>query len=212
MMRISRWSGWRAWWIMVLVKPLLSWNESHTFWLFVSGPLTPLPCPHLTCPTPTEQSYPLNHLTHSVCLRLYWPFHVLFHFLSKWHHWLPASCPISCRVCMFTTSITQPVFLSQICPRFPSLMGFPGGSDGKESAYNAGDPGLIPGLGRSPGEANGYLLQYSCLENFRDRGAWQTTVHGIRVGHNWATNTHIYTNFIQLFWELCKMMYIKCLG
>ena len=46
---------------------------------------------------------------------------------------------------MFTTSITQPVFLSQICPRFPSLMGFPGGSDGKESAYNAGDPGLIPG-------------------------------------------------------------------
>ena len=85
-------------------------------------------------------------------------------------------------------------------------------SDGKESAYNAGDPGLIPGLGRSPGEANGYLLQYSCLENFRDRGAWQTTVHGIRVGHNWATNTHIYTNFIQLFWELCKMMYIKCLG
>ena len=44
-------------------------------------------------------------------------------------------------------------------------MGFPGGSDGKESASNAGDLGLIPGLGRSPGEGNGNLLQYSCLEN-----------------------------------------------
>ena len=54
--------------------------------------------------------------------------------------------------------------------------GFPGGSDGKESAYNAGDPGPIPGLGRSPGEGN---LEYSCLENPMDRGAWQATVHGV---------------------------------
>ena len=50
-------------------------------------------------------------------------------------------------------------------------MGFPGGSDGNESACNAGDLGMIPGLGRSPGEGNGYPLQYSCLENFMDRGA-----------------------------------------
>ena len=49
---------------------------------------------------------------------------------------------------------------------------FHGGSDGKESVYNAGDPGLIPGWGRSPGEGNGNLLQYSCLENPMDRGAW----------------------------------------
>ena len=49
---------------------------------------------------------------------------------------------------------------------------FPGGSDGKASAYNAGDPGSIPGLGRSPGEGNGNPLQYSCLENPIDRGAW----------------------------------------
>ena len=56
---------------------------------------------------------------------------------------------------------------------------FPGGSDGKESACNAGDPGLIPGLGRSPGEGNGNPLQYSCLENSMDRGAWQATVHGV---------------------------------
>ena len=49
--------------------------------------------------------------------------------------------------------------------------GFPGGSDSKESACNAGDPDSIPGLGQSPGEGNGYLLQYSCLEKPMDRGA-----------------------------------------
>ena len=49
---------------------------------------------------------------------------------------------------------------------------FPDGSDGKASAYNAGDPGSIPGLGRSPGEGNGNALQYSCLANPIDRGAW----------------------------------------
>ena len=52
-------------------------------------------------------------------------------------------------------------------------MGFPGGSDRKESAYNAGDLGLIPESGRSPGERNGYLLEYAGLENSMDRGAWQ---------------------------------------
>ena len=51
-------------------------------------------------------------------------------------------------------------------------LGFPGGSDGKESACNAGDPGLIPGLGRSPGEGNGYSLQYSCLGNPEGREDW----------------------------------------
>ena len=50
--------------------------------------------------------------------------------------------------------------------------GFPGGSDSKASACNAGDPGSIPGLGRSPGEGNGNPLQYSCLENSMDGGAW----------------------------------------
>ena len=55
-------------------------------------------------------------------------------------------------------------------------MGFPGGSDGKESACNAGDLGLIPGLGRSPGEGNGNLLQCSSLENSMDRGTWQAAV------------------------------------
>ena len=58
-------------------------------------------------------------------------------------------------------------------------MGFPGGSEGKASACNAGGLGSIPGSGRSPGEGNGNPLQYSCLENPMDRGAWWATVHGV---------------------------------
>ena len=59
------------------------------------------------------------------------------------------------------------------------LNGFPDGSDSSESVCNAGDLGLIPGLGRSPGEGNGYPVQYSYLENCMDRGAWWATVHGV---------------------------------
>ena len=59
------------------------------------------------------------------------------------------------------------------------ILGFPGASDGKEFTCNEVDTGSIPGLGRSPGEGNGYPRQYSGLENSMDRGAWQATVHGI---------------------------------
>ena len=61
--------------------------------------------------------------------------------------------------------------------------GFPDGSDGKESAYNVGGLGLIPGAGRSPGEGHGNPLQYSCLENPIDRGAWQS-MGSQRVRHD----------------------------
>ena len=61
--------------------------------------------------------------------------------------------------------------------------GFPGGSDGKASACNVGDPGSISGLGRSPREGNGNPLQYSCLENSMDGGTWKATVH--RVTESW---------------------------
>ena len=61
----------------------------------------------------------------------------------------------------------------------PTSRGFLDGSDSKESACSAGDPGLVHGSGRSSGEGRGYPLQYSCLENCMDRGAWQATVHGV---------------------------------
>ena len=66
--------------------------------------------------------------------------------------------------------------------------GFPVDSDGKEPVCNARDLGLIPGLGRSPGEGNSYSLQYPCLENSMDRGGWRATVNGVsRAGHNLVT-------------------------
>ena len=64
-------------------------------------------------------------------------------------------------------------------PYSPSFRGFPGGSDDKASACNAGDPGSIPQLGRSPGGGNGYPLQYSCLKNSSEQGAWWATVRGV---------------------------------
>ena len=69
-------------------------------------------------------------------------------------------------------------------------LGFPGGSDGKESACNTGDPGSIPGSGRSPGEGNGNPLQYSCLENSKTEEPGRLGSMGSqRIGHNRATNT-----------------------
>ena len=79
-------------------------------------------------------------------------------------------------------------------------MGFPGGSDSKESVCNSGDMGSITRLGRSLGERNGNLLQYSCLENPMDGVAWRATVH--RVTKNWtwlSTNTHNTTQVISTF-------------
>ena len=61
----------------------------------------------------------------------------------------------------------------------PVLLGFPGGSNGKESACNAEDLGLIPGLGRYSGEGNSFPLHYCCLENPTDRGAWWAIIHGV---------------------------------
>ena len=81
----------------------------------------------------------------------------------------------------------------------------PGGSEDKVSACNEGDPGLIPGLGRSPEEGNGNPLQYSFLENPMDRGAWWATVHGSqRVGHDWVTS-------LTYLWFMCfKLLFFNC--
>ena len=74
---------------------------------------------------------------------------------------------------------------------FNYKFGFPGGLDGKESACNAGDPGLISGSGRSSGEGNGYPLQYPCLENSMDRGAWRIIVH--QVTKSWTSLSTTFT-------------------
>ena len=73
--------------------------------------------------------------------------------------------------------MAKPLYFRVRLPAF--LVGLSGGSDGKESACNAGDPGLIPGSGKSPEEGNGYPLLYSSQENSMDREACQATVHGV---------------------------------
>ena len=70
------------------------------------------------------------------------------------------------------------------------LTGLHGGPAGKESACNAGHPGLISGSGRSSGEGNGNPLQYSCLENSMDRGAWQFTVYGVARNYTQLSDFH----------------------
>ena len=80
----------------------------------------------------------------------------------------------------------------QLCchliPPSPLRRHFPGGSDAKESVCSAGDPGSIPGWGRSPVEGNGSPPQCSCLENSMDRGAWQVAVHGVTKSPTWLSD------------------------
>ena len=71
------------------------------------------------------------------------------------------------------------------------LIGFPAGSDGKESAFKAGDPGSVLGLGRSPGRGQGYPLQYSFLEDPVDRGAWRDAVHGVAESQMRLSDYHL---------------------
>ena len=72
------------------------------------------------------------------------------------------------------------------------IYGFPGGPVGKESACNVGDLGSVPGSGRSLGEGNGNSLQYSCLQNSMDRGAWWITVHGVTKSQTQLRDWHIH--------------------
>ena len=85
---------------------------------------------------------------------------------------------------------------------FPLWVGIPGGSEVKASACNAGDLGSIPGSGRSPGEGNGNPLQYSCLENPMDRGAWWATVHGVAKSRTRLSNLAFST--MGIYWDSCR--------
>ena len=84
-------------------------------------------------------------------------------------------------------------------------MGFPGGSEGNVSAYNARDLGLIPGSGRSPGEGNGNPLQYSCLENPMDGEAWLVTVHGVAKNRTRLSNFTFTSFFFFMKWTPCLL-------
>ena len=96
--------------------------------------------------------------------------------------------------------LSWPVWLIQLCLKNNNKACFGSWSCVsvvKGSAWNASDLGSIPGLGRSPGEGNGNPLQYSCLENLMDGGAWQNTVHGVaRVRHNLATKLQTTTSHV----------------
>ena len=109
---------------------------------------------------------------------------------------------------IFVSCISEALLLGTY--PFMIIICFPDDSDGKESAYNAGKLGSIPGLGRSSGEGNGYPPWYACLENSMDWGAWQVTVQGWqRVRHDWATHTFTFTAswlvwcFLQYKMTLC---------
>ena len=79
------------------------------------------------------------------------------------------------------------------CGTYKITQGFPGGSDGKQSAWNAGDPVSIPGLGRSPEEENGYPLQYSCLEiEWTEEPGGLQSMGLQRIEHDWPTNIFTY--------------------
>ena len=90
--------------------------------------------------------------------------------------------------CKDTYQIVNEYSLRRSWDSFIFELLFLDGSDGKESSCSAGDPDSIPGLGRSPGEGNGNPLQYSCLENPMDRGAWWAAVHGVTNGQTLLSN------------------------
>ena len=88
-----------------------------------------------------------------------------------------------------------------------------GDLDGEETACNVGDPGLIPGLGRSPGEENGYPLQYSCLDrgkNSMDRGNWWATLNGIAKNGTRLTKTHTHTHLFNTLYCYRVQVQLTC--
>ena len=102
-----------------------------------------------------------------------------------------------CPSCSNHTDLFKSFLLEIFHSSGKCLVLFPGGSDGKESARNAGNPGSIPGLERCPGEGNGNPLLYSCLGNLMDRGGWWATVHGVAKSWIRLNDEHFHFYFFK---------------
>ena len=125
-----------------------------------------IPLGHPSAPAPSIQHHASN---------LDWRFvsYMILYVSMPFSQIIPSSPSPTESKRLFYTSVSLLLF------RIQGYGCFPGGSEDKASACNAGDPGSIPGLGRSPGEGNGNPLQCSCLENTGDRGAWWASVYGV---------------------------------
>ena len=117
--------------------------------------------------------------------------------VKKFDKWVPHELTANQKKCCFEASSSlilcnkDKPFLNWIVTcnaKWTLLLGFPSGSDSKESTCNARDLGLIPMSGRSPGQVNGYPLQHSCLDNPMDRGAWQATFYRVTKSWIWLSN------------------------
>ena len=126
--------------------------------------------------------------------------------MCSFFHLEPVHCFMSSSNCFFLTCIwisqesSKVVWYFHLFKTFPWFVVIhtvPGSSAGKESTCNAGDLGLNPGLGRCPGEGNGYPLQYSCLKNPMDRGDWRATVHGVAKSQTRLNDWRLLTYFRQ---------------
>ena len=120
-----------------------------------------------------------------------------------WHHFAGLSLPYS----LLSILQNSPWIVISFKRSLWVSNGLPGGSDGKESAHSAGDWGLIPGLGRSPEEGNGYPFQYSCLESSMDRRAWRATFCGVtksqtRLSEHHSTSSAQVVLYAHLPWHL----------
>ena len=172
---------------------LLEFTQTHVHWVGDAiQPSHPLSSPSPPAPNPSQHQglFQWVNSSHEVAKVLDFPFSVspssehpgLIPFRMNWLDLLAAIC---------TRGLQSHILISKMQK---ALKGFPGGSDGKEAACNAGDLGLIPWSGWSPGEGHGNSFQYSCLENSMDRepGGLQS-MGSQRVRHDWVTNTQTHT-------------------
>ena len=125
-------------------------------------------------------------------------FVISFFFCLRTGQLIPTNTKVAPPDSCIAEAVTEPVSLWR-------------GSEVKASARNAGDPGSIPGLGRSPGEGNGNPLQYSCLENPMEEGAWWATVHGVAMSRTRLSNFTYFTFHLLWIRSLCPQIPPKLL-